>query len=50
MESTRLPGEFHNDPDDCLIVATAKMHSLTIITSDTRILQNLYVKSMRSRD
>lgn len=37
IESTRLPGTFHPDPADRIIVATARVHSLTIITSDTKI-------------
>lgn len=33
-----LPEPFHNDPADRLIVATARKHNLTIITSDRQIL------------
>jgi PIN domain nuclease of toxin-antitoxin system len=49
IESTRLPGNFHNDPADCLVVATARLHSLSIITSDARILSYRSVKSIASR-
>lgn len=37
-ESCHLPGTFHEDPADRLIVATARIHGLTLITRDTRIL------------
>lgn len=33
-EANDLPGEFHGDPADRFIVATARKHNLTIITSD----------------
>ena len=37
IESTRLPGEFHRDPADQLIVATARLHGLPLMTADRRI-------------
>lgn len=37
-ESCHLPGNFHEDPADRLIVATARIESLTIFTRDSRIL------------
>ena len=36
-ESTRLGEEFHRDPADQLIVATARCHGLRLVTSDERI-------------
>lgn len=36
-EANELPGQFHGDPADRLIVATARKHNLTIITSDRKI-------------
>ncbi|HEY5329938.1 MAG TPA: type II toxin-antitoxin system VapC family toxin [Acidobacteriaceae bacterium] len=39
IESTRLPGTFHRDPADRLLVATAREHNLTLITVDRDILQ-----------
>lgn len=30
IESTRLPGEFHRDPADQIIVATARIHESVI--------------------
>ena len=38
VESSRLPGEFHGDPADRIIVATARILPATIITRDERIL------------
>lgn len=37
MESTRLPG-FHKDPADQLIVATARVLNLPLLTADQKIL------------
>ena len=39
VESCRLPGEFHGDPADRLIVATARLESLTLLTRDKNILR-----------
>ena len=33
-----LPGDFHRDPADRLIVATARVHGLRLVTADRRIL------------
>lgn len=38
VESTQLPGSFHRDPADQLIVATARAHHLTVATADGKIL------------
>lgn len=37
VESTRLPPPFHRDPADQMIVATARLHGIPILTSDARI-------------
>ncbi len=37
LESTRLGASFHNDPADQLIVATARVHGLKLVTADDRI-------------
>jgi PIN domain nuclease of toxin-antitoxin system len=39
IESAELPGEFHADPADRLIVATARIKSLPLMTRDAKILQ-----------
>ncbi len=46
IESTRLPGEFHRDPADQVIVATARLYDLPLITSDTKIVKYPYVNSV----
>ena len=40
----RLPGSFHGDPADRLIVATSKAHSLPLATRDARIRRSRIVK------
>ncbi len=37
VESTRLPEFPVNDPADQLIVATARVHKLTLLTTDTKL-------------
>lgn len=37
VESVRLGVDFHRDPADQIIVATARCHGLTLITADERI-------------
>lgn len=37
VESTQLPGTFHRDPADQLIVATARIHSCPLVTLDAKI-------------
>jgi PIN domain nuclease of toxin-antitoxin system len=36
-ESVRLGPDFHNDPADQIIVATARLHGLPLMTADKRI-------------
>ncbi len=38
VESTTLPGNFHGDPADQIIVATARLHEATLATVDQKIL------------
>ncbi len=38
IESTRLGARFHSDPADQLIVATARCHGLTLLTSDRHVI------------
>jgi len=38
IESTRLPGEIHRDPADRILAATAREHSLTLVTRDKELL------------
>ena len=45
IESVQLPDQFHRDPADQLIVATARVHSCPLLTSDTRIRQYTHVET-----
>ncbi len=38
VESSRLPGEFHKDPADRMIVASARVMDLDLLTADKKIL------------
>lgn len=45
-DSCSLPGEFNKDPADRIIVATARVHNLTLLTKDQKILDYPNVKSV----
>jgi PIN domain nuclease of toxin-antitoxin system len=38
VESSRLPGTFHGDPADRILVATARLQAAVLLTRDERIL------------
>jgi PIN domain nuclease of toxin-antitoxin system len=38
VDSARLPGDFHSDPADRTIVATARFHRVPLMTADRAIL------------
>lgn len=44
-----LPGEFHRDPADRMLVATAMVYDLTFATADERILAYPHVLSLDAR-
>ncbi|MBI5217254.1 MAG: type II toxin-antitoxin system VapC family toxin [Ignavibacteriae bacterium] len=44
IESTRLPGNFHRDPADQIIVATSRLLDIPILTSDKKIFNYPHVK------
>jgi PIN domain nuclease of toxin-antitoxin system len=46
IESTKLPGEFHRDPADQIIVATARLYDSPLITADSKILKYPYVNAV----
>lgn len=46
VDSCNLPGDFHKDPADRIVVATARIHNLTLLTKDQKILDYPYVKSV----
>jgi PIN domain nuclease of toxin-antitoxin system len=39
VESTRLQGEFHRDPADQMITATARAYGCPLVTSDRKLLE-----------
>ena len=49
IDATRLPDWPHKDPADQIIVATARIHGLKILTSDVKILKYPHVTSLASR-
>lgn len=46
MESCNLPDDFHRDPADRIIVATARTHNLTLLTKDKKIIEYPHVKAL----
>lgn len=46
LDSTRLPGEFHEDPADRMIVATARAENAPLVTADRRILAYSHVRTL----
>lgn len=46
VESTRLPGTFHRDPADQIIVATARVYECDLVTSDDKIVRYPHVTTI----
>jgi PIN domain nuclease of toxin-antitoxin system len=46
LESTELPGAFHGDPADQIIVATARLLSAPVVTADRKIRSYRHVQSV----
>ena len=46
VEFCRLPGDFHKDPADRIIVATARIHNSPLLTKDQKIRGYPHVKSI----
>jgi len=44
VESTQLPDNFHSDPSDQIIVATARVYNCPLVTYDTKILNYPHVQ------
>ena len=44
VESTTLPGDFHRDPADQIIVATSRVLDCPLVTSDAKIRQYPHVQ------
>ena len=49
MAAYELPGAFHRDPVDRMLVATARVHDLTLVTADERILVYPHLLSLDAR-
>ena len=45
-KSTVLPGNFHKDPADRIIVATARKLAVPLVTADEKIINYEYVKTV----
>jgi len=46
VEANKLPGQFHRDPADQLIVATARVYRCPLVTMDTKIRQYPHVQTV----
>jgi PIN domain nuclease of toxin-antitoxin system len=46
VESTQLPGTFHRDPADQIIVATARIRGCPLLTGDAKILSYPSAKTL----
>ncbi len=49
VEAYALPEPFHRDPADRLIVACARIHELTVVTADQRIIDWDHVAVLDAR-
>lgn len=49
VRSTTLPGDFHRDPADRILVATARQHDCPILTADELILGYPHVQVVSAR-
>ncbi len=47
IESTQLPGTFHRDPADQIIVATARIYNCSLLTADTKILSYAHLNVLK---
>ena len=49
IESTKLPDEFHKDPADQIIVATARVYDISLLTADHKILDYPHVNTFEDK-
>jgi PIN domain nuclease of toxin-antitoxin system len=49
IESYTLPGEFHKDPADRVLVATARQSACTLLTADSAILSYPHAQTLDAR-
>jgi PIN domain nuclease of toxin-antitoxin system len=50
VESVNLPGDFHNDPADRFVVATARLNGLAVVTADRAILDYAKAGHVKAMD
>ena len=48
-EAYALPGRFHKDPVDRILVAAARRNHMSLLTADERILRYAEVRSLDAR-
>jgi PIN domain nuclease of toxin-antitoxin system len=46
IASTQLPGEFHKDPADRILIAIAQRYSIPLVTCDSKILSYPHVETV----
>lgn len=46
VESSRLPGEFHKDPADRMIAASARVMDVELVTADQKLLNYPHVRTI----
>ena len=46
LESCNLPGNFHKDPPDRIVAATARIHNTRLITKDKNIIDYSNAKTV----
>jgi len=46
IASTQLPGDFHRDPADRIIVALARRYGASLVTSDRKIIDYAHVATI----
>lgn len=46
IASTQLPGDFHRDPADQIIVATARVYNCALVSSDDKIASYPHVQTV----
>jgi PIN domain nuclease of toxin-antitoxin system len=46
VEATHLPGDFHRDPADQIVVATARVYNCPLVTVDRRMLEYSHVRTV----
>ncbi|MGH7334157.1 MAG: type II toxin-antitoxin system VapC family toxin [Candidatus Rokuibacteriota bacterium] len=49
IDASALPGTFHRDPADRLLVAATRRNGLTLVTADDRILAYPHVRTQDAR-